>query len=80
MRVPSTALIVDSEGTRIAALTSGNRIDLRPVKLGRDFGQETEILQGLKEGESVVVSPSDSLTSGLQVSPQEPKDTGNSTK
>jgi RND family efflux transporter MFP subunit len=71
LRVPSTAFLSDSKGTRVAVVTPDDHIRLQSVQVGRDFGDEAEIIQGLKPGEMVVVMPSDTLTPGLAVKPSE---------
>jgi membrane fusion protein, multidrug efflux system len=37
------------------------------VKVGRDFGVQSEILSGVAESDKVIVNPSDSLTTGTTV-------------
>jgi hypothetical protein len=48
-RVPINALMIGGEGTRVAVVDTGGVIHIKPVKLGRDFGKEVEILAGLAE-------------------------------
>jgi hypothetical protein len=65
--------IVDAKGV----------VQLRDIKVGRDFGVRSEILSGVSESDKVIVNPSDSLTTGTIVrvaaspatspSPQVPK-------
>ena len=43
----------------------------RDVKVGRSNGVETEILDGLREGEKVVVYPGDKVADGTRVQPLE---------
>jgi multidrug efflux system membrane fusion protein len=64
--VPASALIVRKEGTLIAKV-SGGRLALGPVTLGRDFGKELEILDGVAPGDQVVVNASDELENGQEV-------------
>jgi hypothetical protein len=40
---------------------------LTPVTPGRDFGEQIEIVAGLKGDESLIVSPPDSIVSGQKV-------------
>lgn len=40
---------------------------LKPIRLGRDLGSQVEVIQGLNENDSVIVNPSDSLISGVEV-------------
>jgi hypothetical protein len=42
-------------------------VQLRDVKVGRDFGAQSEILSGVTESDKVIVNPSDSLTTGTTV-------------
>lgn len=49
-------------------VVSGGRAQLRPVKVGRSSGVETEVLEGLKEGEQVILYPGDRVKEGLRVS------------
>jgi RND family efflux transporter MFP subunit len=65
--IPSNNAIIRAEGTLVAVLTSENKVHLQHVILGRDFGTEIEILDGLKEGNSIIDNPSDSLQEGQQV-------------
>jgi len=42
-------------------------VQLRDVKVGRDFGVQSEILSGVSESDKVIVNPSVSLTTGTAV-------------
>lgn len=42
-------------------------VELRPVKAGHTSNTETEILDGLKEGEEVILYPGDRIKEGLRV-------------
>lgn len=64
--VAASALIVRKEGTLVAKLDKG-RLTVTPVMLGRDFGKEMEVLDGLAIGDEVVVNASDELETGQQV-------------
>jgi RND family efflux transporter MFP subunit len=65
--LPVNALIFRSEGLRVAVVTDGNHATLVPISLGRDFGNEVEVLAGLTGQETVITSPPDSIVSGEQV-------------
>jgi RND family efflux transporter MFP subunit len=74
--LPSNAAIINSSGTLVATVDASNRIRLVHVKLGRDFGAQIEIIDGLAPGARVVAKPSDFLSEGLEVTPvstEEPK-------
>ncbi len=65
--LPVSAMLFRSEGLQVAVVENGNRADLRSVTAGRDFGNEIEIVSGIKPGDWVIDNPSDSLISGESV-------------
>jgi RND family efflux transporter MFP subunit len=67
LRIPGTALIIDAQGTRVVVVTPQNTVHLQPVSIGRDFGTEVEIANGLKGDEKLVNNPSDTLQEGNTV-------------
>jgi RND family efflux transporter MFP subunit len=64
--IPVNTLIFRSEGLRVALVRDG-QAQLTPFIMGRDFGSEVEVLGGISAKDSVIVNPSDSLTSGTPV-------------
>jgi len=44
-----------------------NTLHFQPVQLGRDFGNEAEVLSGLVGEEKLVSNPSDDLHEGMRV-------------
>jgi len=67
LHIPSNTLVVNAAGTRVATLTTDNRVHFVPVRIGRDFGTELEIVEGLKGDEKLVASPGDDLREGQEV-------------
>jgi len=65
--VPANALIFGQDGPKVAVVGKDQRIALRPVKLGRDFGKTVEVLSGIGASEKIVLNPPDSLEEGLAV-------------
>ena len=65
--VPVNALLFRGEGPRIAVVGPDDKIQLRTVIIGRDFGTRLEILGGLDPNDRIVVNPADSLEDGQQV-------------
>jgi hypothetical protein len=43
------------------------RVVLKPVVLGRDFGTEVEVVSGLAATDAVILNPSDSIVAGTPV-------------
>jgi RND family efflux transporter MFP subunit len=64
--VPVSTLIFRSQGLQVAVVKNGSTV-LTPVTPGRDFGEQIEIVSGLKGDESLIVSPPDSIVSGQKV-------------
>ena len=64
--LPVNALLFRSEGLRVGVVRDGKAI-LVPIVMGRDFGNEVEVLSGVTVKDAVILNPSDSLTSGTQV-------------
>jgi membrane fusion protein (multidrug efflux system) len=68
--IPDNAILIDAKGSRIVVVDSSNKIHIKSVKLGRDFGTKTEILSGLDAQDRVVQNPADDLHEGMPVSIQ----------
>ena len=71
--VPGDAVIGNASGVQVAVVERGNpsKIHIQNVKIGRDYGPEIEIVNGLHGGESVVVNPGDIVQEGAAVKPVE---------
>ena len=67
--LPQNALVVRTSGPQAVVLESNDVVHFRSVVLGRDVGSGTEVLSGLKAGDTVVLSPDDSVTDGIKVKP-----------
>ena len=57
----------------VAVLVSGNKVHFEPVTVGRDYGTDIEITGGLKEGDRVIINPSDEVREGAEVRPASAK-------
>jgi RND family efflux transporter MFP subunit len=64
--VPSNTLLFRAEGLRVGVVRN-NRVQLVPVTIGQDYGNAVEITSGLTPADEVIVDPSDSLATGMQV-------------
>jgi RND family efflux transporter MFP subunit len=64
IRIPTSALVFREDGVQVAVLGAGNKVELRPIKLGRNLGTEFEVLKGLTVSDTVINSPPDSLSPG----------------
>jgi RND family efflux transporter MFP subunit len=64
--VPVNTLIFRSQGMQVAVVR-GNKAELLPVMIGRDYGNEVEVISGISPDDRVIENPSDSLTTGTEV-------------
>jgi RND family efflux transporter MFP subunit len=66
--IPTTALVIDKNGTHVVEVTRDDHVHFVPVDIGQDMGSQIQISQGLHGGESLVTNPSDLLSEGQKVS------------
>lgn len=71
LRLPGDALISRTEGQMAAVVGADNRVHLRKLTLGRDYGSEVEVTSGLSEGEKVVLNATDAIRENVLVEPKE---------
>jgi RND family efflux transporter MFP subunit len=64
--IPVNTLLFRTEGLRLGIVKDG-KVVLTSVTPGHDFGNEIEIVAGLKSGDQVIINPPDSLISGQEV-------------
>ncbi len=67
LRIPATALIFGVDGMRVAALDGGNKVVMKPVRLGRDLGNRVEIQSGLSLSDRLIDNPQESIEAGAAV-------------
>jgi membrane fusion protein (multidrug efflux system) len=65
--LPDNTLIFRGKDQQVGVVDAKGIVQLRDVKVGRDFGIQSEILSGVTESDKVIVNPSDSLTTGTTV-------------
>jgi RND family efflux transporter MFP subunit len=64
--LPVNTLLFRSEGLRVGVVKDG-KVVLSAVSPGRDFGNQIEVVSGLRPADQVIINPPDSLVSGQQV-------------
>jgi multidrug efflux pump subunit AcrA (membrane-fusion protein) len=57
---------------QVGVVNSGGKVEMHTIRLGRDFGQTVEVVDGINPGDHVIVNPPDSLASGMTVRVAEP--------
>jgi len=64
VQLPATALTFRTNGMAVAVVGPNGRAVVKPVQIGRDFGQSVEVASGLSPGDKVIDNPPDSLETG----------------
>jgi RND family efflux transporter MFP subunit len=64
--IPVNTLLFRSEGLHVGVVKDG-KVVLAAVTPGHDFGDQIEIVSGLKSDDQIIVNPPDSIVSGQQV-------------
>jgi RND family efflux transporter MFP subunit len=64
--IPVNTLIFRSQGLQVGVVKDG-KVVLTPVTAGHDFGNQIEVVSGLKLDDQVILNPPDSLITGQQV-------------
>src|SRR6266481_3734860 len=67
LAVPVNALLFRSEGLRAVVVDANHKTHLKPLTIGRDYGTNLEVLQGLDVNDWIVLNPADSLDDGQEV-------------
>jgi RND family efflux transporter MFP subunit len=67
LRLPANTVLFRAAGLQVATVDGQQRVKLKNIVQGRDFGNTIEILSGLQPDEVVILNPPDSLTDGVVV-------------
>jgi len=65
--VPVNAMLFRQEGARLAVVAADNKVQLRPITIGRDYGTTLEVLGGVSVDDRIIINPADSLEDGQPV-------------
>ena len=64
LRVPTNTLLFRADGSRVALVDGAGRVSLRVVQIGRNLGEDVELLGGVTATDRLVLNPTDSLAEG----------------
>lgn len=64
LRVPTNALLFRADGSRVALVDAVGKVSLRKVLIGRNLGEDMELLDGVGPTDRLVLNPTDSLADG----------------
>jgi membrane fusion protein, multidrug efflux system len=64
LHIPSSALVFDQKGLRVATVTPDNKILFKPVTIARDLGRDIELAGGISLDDRVISTPPDGIVDG----------------
>src|SRR5579864_649328 len=64
LHIPSSALVFDQKGLRVATVTPDNKILFKPVTIARDLGRDIELAGGVTVEDRVISTPPDGIVDG----------------
>jgi len=64
---PTNTLLFRGAGTMVAVVDAQGRVTLRRVSVGRNYGADFEVLDGISETDRLVLNPPDWLADGQTV-------------
>jgi RND family efflux transporter MFP subunit len=65
--ISDNAVIFRAQGTQVAIVDKDNKVHLRDIKVGRDFGDVIEVRDGLSTNDLVIDNPPDAIADGMTV-------------
>ena len=66
-KLPANVLLFRGDGMKVATVGENGHVVMKEVTVGRDYGSDIEIVQGLTAEDKVILSPPDSLTDDVNV-------------
>jgi len=67
MSIPVNTILFRPEGPRVAVVGPDQRVHLKPITIGRDYGLTIEVLGGIDPSDQIVANPADALEDGQPV-------------
>ena len=67
LNIPSSALIFDQSGLRVATVGPDDRVVLKTVTIARDLGRNIELASGVSAEDRIITAPPDGVANGDQV-------------
>ena len=67
LHIPSSALVFDQRGLRVATVGPGDRVLFKTVTIARDLGRDIELASGVSLEDRIINAPPDGIADGDQV-------------
>ncbi len=65
--IPTSSLVIDHDGMHVITIAANHTLHFAPVSIGKDMGNQVEVLSGIQGHEVLVASPNDLLRDGQNV-------------
>jgi RND family efflux transporter MFP subunit len=65
--IPGTALLVNAQGVRVAVINPDGTLHYKPIELGRDYGDQVEVLSGLDPADVIATALPSGVADGAKV-------------
>src|SRR6266403_6260873 len=73
--VPESALLIDASGVRVAVVNADGTLHYQPVQIGRDFGNDVEVLSGVETTDVLATGLAANVAEGSRVDIAKPAST-----
>src|SRR5438876_747842 len=73
--VPQSALLIDASGVRVAVVNADGTLHYQPVQIGRDFGNDVEVLSGVDTTNVLAAGLAANIAEGSRVDIAKPANT-----
>jgi len=70
LRIPESAVVRRGQLTGVFIVDEKNTARFRLIRIGRAYGNQVEVISGIKDGTRLVTAPSPELTNGSAVEPE----------
>ena len=67
--IPGESIVVRN-GQSMVAVLADHRVHFKTIQLGRDYGDQTEVLSGLQAGDIIVRNVSDDIEENAEIEPR----------
>jgi membrane fusion protein (multidrug efflux system) len=65
--LPNNTFLFRAQGMQVGVVKPDNTVELRDIKVGRDFGTNIQVVDGITPSDKVILNPADSLVTGDSV-------------
>jgi len=73
--VPQSALLIDAKGVRVALVDADGTLHYRSIQIGRDFGNDVEVLSGVETTDVLATGLAANIAEGSRVDIAKPANT-----